>query len=444
MNCRFLIRYSTGLKFRSSICKPTLLNSLQITKTRFLSTTNLFNARNVKLPSSCLTSIQQNVLQLRSFATDGEKTIKVPGMGDSITEGTIKNWNKGVGDYVQTDELVCSIETDKVVVDIRAQESGVIKELYAKPEETVKVGANLYKLDSSAKAPDSKKETVKSATPSAPQPAQKPQPTPKSESPKPETPKQETPKAASPPQTSQRSTTTLPTGPREVRVKMTRMRERIATRLKDSQNTYAMLTTFNEIDMNGMFELRNRFKDEFQEKHGVKLGFMSVFVKAATIALQEQPIVNAVIDGNEIVYRNYVDLSVAVASPTGLVVPVIRDCDKLSFSGVEKTIAELSKKARDSTLAIEDMTGGTFTISNGGVYGSLMGTPIINPPQSAILGMHATKDRPIAVNGQVVIRPMMYVALTYDHRLVDGREAVTFLKRIKDLVEDPRRFILNL
>jgi len=230
----------------------------------------------------------------------------------------------------------------------------------------------------------------------------------------------------------------------ERRVKMTRLRLRIAERLKGAQNTNAMLTTFNEVDMTNLMEMRNAHKDEFLERHGVKLGFMSAFVKASANALALVPSVNGVIEGDYIVYRDYYDISVAVSTPKGLVVPVLRDVDDMSFAGVEKTINSLGRKARDGTLSIDEMAGGTFTISNGGVFGSLMGTPIINPPQSAILGMHATKMRPAVVDGQVLPRPMMYLALTYDHRLVDGREAVTFLKRIKEIIEDPRRLLLDV
>lgn len=225
---------------------------------------------------------------------------------------------------------------------------------------------------------------------------------------------------------------------------MTRMRKRIAERLKGAQNTFAMLTTFNEIDMTNIMQFRKQYKDIFQEKHGVKLGFMSVFVKAAADALKQVPAVNGVIDGSDIIYKDFVDISVAVASPKGLVVPVLRDADQLTFAGVEKNIALLGQKARDGTISIDDMAGGTFSITNGGVFGSLLSTPIINPPQSAILGMHATNQRPMVVNGEIVARPMMYVALTYDHRLIDGREAVTFLKRIKEVVEDPARLLLDV
>jgi len=218
----------------------------------------------------------------------------------------------------------------------------------------------------------------------------------------------------------------------------------VAERLKDSQNTYALLTTFQECDMYNLVQMRNEYKDEFVEKHKVKLGFMSAFVKAAAAALRDQPVVNAVMDGKEIVYRDYVDISVAVATPKGLVVPVIRDCDRLSFADIEKTIAALGARARNDQITIEEMAGGTFTISNGGVYGSMMGTPIVNPPQSAILGMHAITDRATVINGEIKVRPMMYLALTYDHRLVDGKEAVTFLRKIKHCVEDPRRLLLDL
>eukprot|EP01025_Chloroclados_australasicus_P036042 TRINITY_DN3666_c0_g1_i1.p1 TRINITY_DN3666_c0_g1~~TRINITY_DN3666_c0_g1_i1.p1 ORF type:complete len:275 (+),score=36.12 TRINITY_DN3666_c0_g1_i1:83-826(+) len=225
---------------------------------------------------------------------------------------------------------------------------------------------------------------------------------------------------------------------------MTRLRRRVADRLKGAQNTYAMLTTFNEVDMTNLMAMRSQFKDVFLEKHGVKLGFMSAFIKAACSALEDVPAVNAVIDSDEIVYRDYMDISIAVATPKGLVVPVLRDVDAMRFADVEKNIVGLGKKARDGTLSIDDMSGGTFTISNGGVYGSLLSTPIINPPQSAIMGMHSIQQRPMVVGGEIKPRPMMYIALTYDHRLIDGREAVTFLKRIKDVVEDPRRLLLDV
>jgi 2-oxoglutarate dehydrogenase E2 component (dihydrolipoamide succinyltransferase) len=231
---------------------------------------------------------------------------------------------------------------------------------------------------------------------------------------------------------------------REERVKMTRLRQTIAKRLKSAQETAALLTTFNDVDMSAVMEARNRFKDSFEKKHGVKLGFMSFFAKASVLALKDIPAVNAQMDGDEIVYHDYVDISVAVSAPNGLVVPVVRDCDKLSFAGIEKAIAGYGKKAKDGTLTMDDMKGGTFTISNGGVFGGLMSTPIINPPQSAVLGLHRIEDRPVVRNGQIVIRPMMYIALSYDHRIIDGREAVTALKTIKEAIEDPTRLLIDL
>jgi len=413
------------------IVKNTLKNELPNRKISHrvlqnLSTTTLFKTEGISV-------------QVRHFAGAGAKVIKVPPMGDSISEGTIKKWHKKTGDFVKTDDLIVSIETDKIVVEIRAPENGAIGKIYPAEGVTIAVGADLYELDASAKGPvggaappkEAPKEAPKATTPEAPKKAPE---TAKPEAPKvTEAPKPDAPKVAAP--VGDRSTT---------RQQMTRLRNRVAERLKEAQNTYAMLTTFNEIDMTNIIGLRNAYKDEFEKKHGVKLGFMSAFVKAVVSALQEQPLVNAVIEEKEIVYRNFYDVSVAVATPTGLVVPVLRDCDKLSFAGVEKALADLGKKARDQKLAIEDMSGGTFTISNGGVYGSMMGTPIINPPQSAILGMHAVKNRAVVVGDKIESRPVMYIALTYDHRLIDGREAVTFLKKVKDNVEDPRRLLLDL
>ena len=432
---------------------------------------------------------------------DGLTTINVPGMGDSITNGTIVGWQKskyGIreyflcrlskksrvskdkkfsssndfirhlnyifysiifnfsllfcylnfifiekGDYVNVDDVLVVIETDKVSVDVRAPTAGILEETLANQGDNVNVGAPLAKIKAGAKgsgapAPAPAPTPAPAAkTTSAPAPAPTPvtvsSPPPKAPAPAP-APK---PAAASPPK--------APTGSRtENRVKMTRMRQRISQRLKESQNTAAMLTTFQECDMTSIFETREKYKDAFEKKHGVKLGFMSAFLKAAASSLTEMPIVNAVIDGGDIVYRDYVDISVAVASPRGLVVPVVRNVEGMDFSDIEKTLAELAVKARNDQIAIEDMAGGTFTVSNGGVFGSLMGTPIINPPQSAILGMHATKMRPVAINGKVEIRPIMYLALTYDHRLIDGREAVTFLASVRDKVEDPRRLLLGL
>jgi len=352
-------------------------------------------------------------------------------MGDSISEGTVVSWNKKVGDSVRVDDVICSIETDKVTIDINATANGTITELFAQEGDTVLVGNPLYKMNESAAG---------AAPPKAATPP------PKAEAPKAEAPKQaEAPKAATPPpKPAAPAAAAAPTGSGDKRVKMTRIRQRTAQRLKDSQNTAAMLTTFNEVDMSALMNLRTKYKDEFEKKHGVKFGFMSAFVKASTIALKEQPIVNASVEESDIVYHENINISVAVAAPKGLLVPVIRGCQNMSFADVEKELGRLSGLARNDQLAIEDSMGGTFTISNGGVYGSMFGTPIINPPQSAILGMHAIKDRPYVVNGQIVIRPIMYLALTYDHRIIDGREAVTFLKKIKDTLENPERILLDL
>lgn len=402
--------------------------------------------------TSLFSQFPNSFFQNRFFAV---KTIKITSFGaDSITEGTVQKWLKNAGDFVTTDELVAQIETDKVVVDIRAPEPGQITEVIAKASDTVTVGGELYRLDTDAKG-SSKSEAKAAPSPTPEKPVEKAKPVeqPKVEKPtekaKPaESPKPAEASKAAPPSKSTVESPASQTGQRsriERRVQMSRMRARIAERLKDSQNTMAMLTTFNECDMSNLMGMRELYKDEFNEKHGIKLGFMSAFVKASAIALQEQPNVNAVIDDKDksIIYRDYVDISVAVATPTGLVVPVVRDCDLLSFAGIEKAIAHYGKKARDGQIALEDMAGGTFTISNGGVYGSMMGTPIINPPQSAILGMHAVTKRAVVVNDTIVIRPMMYLALTYDHRVIDGKDAVTFLKRIKELIEDPRRMLLS-
>eukprot|EP01006_Ploeotia_vitrea_P019817 TRINITY_DN52067_c0_g1_i1.p1 TRINITY_DN52067_c0_g1~~TRINITY_DN52067_c0_g1_i1.p1 ORF type:complete len:535 (-),score=37.41 TRINITY_DN52067_c0_g1_i1:12-1508(-) len=366
----------------------------------------------------------------------GAVTVEVvPSLGDSVTSAVIKDWTKQPGDNVEMDEVLCMAETDKVTSEIRAPRSGVFMEALCQDGDEIEIGAPLYKLGE--------------GTGNIRKPAETPKAT--------ETPTQTPAPNKAPAQvTTNKPAATTPTpqntpnnndGDRsETRVKMTRMRSRIAQRLKESQNTAAMLTTFQEVDMSSIIDMRNQYKEQFEKVHKVKLGFMSAFVKASTAALQEVQAVNAVIDDatNEIIYRNYVDISVAVASPTGLVVPVLRNCEKMSFADVEKTISMFGQKAKDGSLAIEDMVGGTFTISNGGIFGSLFGTPIINPPQSAILGMHATKMRPVVVNGQVVAKPMMYLALTYDHRLIDGREAVTFLKSIQNKIEDPNRLLLEL
>ena len=386
-------------------------------------------------------------------------------MGDSITEGTIVDLPVAVGDFVNTDDVVVVLETDKVSVDVRAPFGGALTELLGEVDDVVEVGSPLFRIDTSADAPEApaggpgpsevsseieeaKPSDAPEAAAAADAPAKPPPSPPPSQPPKEEAKPAPPKKAAATPAGPSPPSTQVTLGSRqERRTKMSRMRQRVAARLKDAQNTAAMLTTFQECDMGALMELRNRHKDKFFEKHGVKLGFMSAFVIAATAALQEIPAVNAYIDDKtqEIVYRDYVDVSIAVASPTGLVVPVLRNTETMSFADVERNIAHYANKAKEGTLSLDDMAGGTFTVSNGGVFGSLMGTPIINPPQSAILGMHATKNRPVVnEKGEIVARPMMYLALTYDHRLIDGREGVTFLKSIADKISDPTKLLLEL
>jgi len=395
----------------------------------------------------------------------------VPEMAESISEGTLKQFSKKVGDYVEQDEEIATIETDKIDVSVNAPAAGTIKEFLANEEDTVTVGQDLVRLElggePSSKSEEPKEEKKEDSKPkeekeeepkaqskaeesepptkdertSKPAPKQESKPAPKQES-KPE-PKKET----KPEPKKDESKEQGPYGNREERrVKMNRMRLRIAERLKQSQNTAASLTTFNEVDMSALMEMRKLYKDEILKKTGVKFGFMSAFTRASVLAMKDVPAVNASIEGpgggDTIVYKDYVDVSVAVATEKGLVTPVVRNAESLDLIGIESGIAELGKKARDNKLTIEDMAGGTFTISNGGIFGSLMGTPIINLPQTAVLGLHAIKDKPVAINGKVEIRPMMYLALTYDHRLLDGREAVTFLVKIKEYIEDPRRMLL--
>ena len=407
--------------------------------------------------------------------------IRVPTLGESVTEATVATWFKKPGETVSTDEMICELETDKVTVEVPAPISGVLSEIIANEGETVAVNAllavltakidnkltsetqqksdndnqeNGLKTDKSHKdlsvgvAPSAKKaiveagiaqdeitgsgrngrimkEDVKNAILIREQ-------------------NQSLEKAAqvSIPVASKSTNQNINT--REERIKMSRLRQTIAKRLKDSQNTAAMLTTYNEVDMTAVIDLRQEYKELFQQKHGVRLGFLSFFTKACCQALKEIPEVNAEIDEDEIVYKNYVNMGIATGTPTGLVVPVIRNVDELSFSEIEKQIAEKGLRARDGNLSMADMQDGTFTISNGGVYGSLMSSPILNPPQSGILGMHKIQDRPIAINGEIVIRPMMYLALSYDHRIVDGKGAVTFLVRVKEALEDPRRLLMDL
>ena len=408
--------------------------------------------------------------------------IKVPVLGESITEATLGEWLKKPGEAVAADEPVASLETDKVSVEVPSPAAGVMGEYGVQVGDTVAVGATIGVI-----------EAGEGGAKAAPAPAAAPAPTPAAapaaggygnhgEA----APNADAAAALSPsvrravleagvdPATikgtgkdgrltkedvlaagSQKATApaeapaaapaqTATGGRKEERVKMTRLRQTIAKRLKEAQNTAAMLTTFNDVDMTAVIEARTKYKDLFEKKHGVRLGFMGFFVKAATMALKDIPAVNASIEGDEIVYHDYADISVAVSSPGGLVVPVIRDAQDLSVAGIEKTIGDFGKRAKDGTLKMDEMKGGTFTISNGGVFGSLMSTPIINPPQSAVLGLHRIEDRPVVVNGQVVVRPMMYLALSYDHRLIDGREAVTFLVALKNAIEDPTRILIDL
>lgn len=400
--------------------------------------------------------------------------VMVPTLGESVTEATVSTWFKQVGDAVSQDEMLCELETDKVSVEVPAPAAGVLAEIVAPEGATVDATAKLAVISGDAagvssapaavaapaaggasgggkdvaNAPSAEKAMAEAglsadqvtgtgrdgrvmkedvakavATASAPAPA-----------------------AATPAPAAQapRAPVAAEDASREERVRMTRLRQTIAKRLKDAQNTAAILTTFNEVDMTEVMALRNEYKELFLKKHGVKLGFMSFFTKACCHALKEVPEVNAEIDGTDIVYKNFVHMGVAAGTPQGLVVPVIRDADAMSFAAIEKAIAEKGKRARDGKLSMAEMQGGTFTISNGGVYGSLMSSPILNPPQSGILGMHKIQDRPMAINGEIKIRPMMYLALSYDHRIVDGKGAVTFLVRVKEALEDPRRLLMDL
>jgi 2-oxoglutarate dehydrogenase E2 component (dihydrolipoamide succinyltransferase) len=421
------------------------------------------------------------------MATD----VTVPTLGESITEATVGQWLKQPGQPVASDEPIASLETDKVAVEVNAPVAGVMGEQLVKEGDTVAVGALIARIETEGAAADPQASRPE-ATPVNPQgagqnielrdddegegssltlspsvrrlvlehgldpsrirgsgkdgrltkddvlaAAKSHQESGRTPAPPP--PVNENP---APPPTP--APAAAPGERREERVRMTRLRQTIASRLKEAQNTAAMLTTFNDVDMSAVMEARSRYKDLFDKKHGIRLGFMSFFVKAATLALRDVPAVNASVEGEEIVYRDYADISVAVSAPQGLVVPVLRNADKLSFAQVEKTIADFGKRAKDGSLKIEEMRGGTFTITNGGVFGSLMSTPILNPPQSGVLGMHRIEERPVVRDGQIVIKPMMYLALSYDHRIVDGREAVTFLVRIKEALEDPMRLLIDL
>jgi 2-oxoglutarate dehydrogenase E2 component (dihydrolipoamide succinyltransferase) len=392
--------------------------------------------------------------------------VRVPTLGESVTEATVATWFKQPGDAVAVDEMLCELETDKVTVEVPSPIAGTLSEIIAAEGETVGVDALLAQIaeGDAAPAPAAKAEAPKQE---APAPAAAPAAKDVEDAPSAKKLMAEnnltdvtgtgkdgrvmkedvlnalaTPAAA--PAAAPRAPVAADQAGREERVKMTRLRQTIAKRLKDSQNTAAMLTTYNEVDMTEVMALRTEYKDLFLKKHGVKLGFMSFFTKACIHALNEVPEVNAEIDGTDVVYKNYVNMGIAAGTPTGLVVPVINDADQMSFAGIEKAIAEKGAKAREGKLSMAEMQGGTFTISNGGVYGSLMSSPILNPPQSGILGMHKIQDRPMAIGGQVVIRPMMYLALSYDHRIVDGKGAVTFLVRVKEALEDPRRLLMDL
>ncbi len=387
--------------------------------------------------------------------------VRVPTLGESVTEATVATWFKQPGDTVAVDEMLCELETDKVTVEVPSPIAGTLSEIVAAEGETVGVDALLAQISEggAAAAAPAKAEAPKAEAATAPA-GKDVEDAPSAKKLMAENNltdvtgtgkdgrvmKEDVLKAisAAPAPAAAAPARTGADDPREERVKMTRLRQTIAKRLKDSQNTAAMLTTYNEVDMTEVMALRNEYKDLFLKKHGVKLGFMSFFTKACVHALKEIPEVNAEIDGTDVVYKNFVNMGIAAGTPTGLVVPVINDADQMSFAAIEKAIAEKGAKARDGKLSMAEMQGGTFTISNGGVYGSLMSSPILNPPQSGILGMHKIQDRPMAINGQVVIRPMMYLALSYDHRIVDGKGAVTFLVRVKEALEDPRRLLMDL
>ena len=412
--------------------------------------------------------------------------IKVPALGESVTEATVAKWLVKVGDAVAIDQPLCELETDKVTVEVNASVAGSIADLAVEEGTTIQVGAVLCHIEAGAAGAAAAAPKPAAATPPAAPKAAPPPPAPApvpaaappganlaasgpaarklaEEKNVPAAAIQPTGKdgratkedvlaalaSVQAPSAPSAAKPAVPAGPRargdrEERVRMTRLRRTIANRLKEAQNTAAMLTTFNEVDMTNVMALRERLKEDFEKKHGARLGFMSFFVKACIAGLKELPSVNAEIEGDELVYKNYYDIGVAVGTPQGLVVPVLRDADVLDFAGIEKGIGELGRKARDGKLSIADLTGGTFTISNGGVYGSLMSTPILNPPQSGILGMHKIQQRPMVVGGEIKARPMMYLAMSYDHRIIDGREAVLFLVRVKECIEDPERLLLGV
>jgi 2-oxoglutarate dehydrogenase E2 component (dihydrolipoamide succinyltransferase) len=428
--------------------------------------------------------------------------VKVPTLGESITEGTLAQWLKKPGDTVAADEPIASLETDKVTVEVPSPAAGTLAETLVNEGDTVEVGAVIARIGEggATAAPAAPAEKAAAATTNPAGAGETSQLKESAHAPVADTPTPEdhittlspavrravlehhvdpstirgtgkdgrltkedviaaakakeaaapAPQAKAPatpqpaPAATPAPTSTFSGERNEERVKMSRLRQTVAKRLKEAQNTAAMLTTFNDVDMSAVIEARGKYKDLFEKKHGIRLGFMSFFIKAVALAARDVPAVNASIEGDEIVYHDYLDVSVAVSAPKGLVVPVLRNAQALSFSEIEKRIADFGRRAKEGTLGIEDMQGGTFTISNGGVFGSLLSTPIINPPQSAVLGMHRIEERPVVVNGQIVARPMMYLALSYDHRLVDGREAVTFLVRVKEAIEDPTRILVDL
>ena len=411
-------------------------------------------------PAPAAESAEPEVKAETSAAAGKIVEIPVPSGGESVTEAEVGEWLKKVGDAIAVDDALVELETDKAAQEVIAPVSGKLVEIVANTGETVEVGAILAKIEEGAAG-----ETASAAPATAPAPVAS-----SSASAMPASPaaqkilaekgvsadsvagsgkrgqvlKQDAMAASNAPAPAPAAKAPADDGAREERVRMTRLRQTIARRLKDAQNTAAMLTTFNEVDMTAVMEMRKKYKELFEKKHGVKLGFMGFFTKAVCHALEEVPAVNAEIDGTDIVYKHFNHIGVAVGTDKGLVVPVVRDADQMSIAEVEKEIGNLGRKARDGDLSLQDMQGGTFTISNGGVYGSLMSTPILNAPQSGILGMHKIQERPMVVGGQVVVRPMMYLALSYDHRIVDGKEAVTFLVRVKESLEDPERLVLDL
>jgi 2-oxoglutarate dehydrogenase E2 component (dihydrolipoamide succinyltransferase) len=404
--------------------------------------------------------------------------IRVPTLGESVTEATIGKWFKKAGEAVAVDEPLVELETDKVTIEVPAPAAGVLSDIVVKDGETVAVGALLGQIKEGAGAPAAAKPAAAAAAPAAAKPA--PAAAPSGDLPLAPSVRKMAAEtgvdpagvsgsgkdgrvtkgdmmaaieraAATPTPVAQTAAAIQVRAPspaddasREERVKMTRLRQTIARRLKDAQNAAAMLTTFNEVDMTAVMHMRNQYKDQFEKRHGSKLGFMGFFVKACVQALKDIPAVNAEIDGSDIIYKNYYHTGIAVGTEKGLVVPVVRDCDLKSLAEIEKNISDFGRRARDGALKIEEMQGGTFTITNGGVYGSLMSTPILNAPQSGILGMHKIQERPMVVGGKIEVRPMMYLALSYDHRIVDGREAVTFLVRVKECLEDPARLVLDV